>query len=129
MKNNQTEMKNAITEKKNTPKGIDSRLNDTEEQISEYKVVEINSWEQKKRSEDSLRDIWDIKHINIHIIGVPEREEREKEHYKIFDEIVSENVTNLGKEIVIQFRKYKALYRINPKRNTPRYIVIKNDKN
>ena len=105
MKNNQTEMKNAITEKKNTPKGIDSRLNDTEEQISEYKVVEINSWEQKKRSEDSLRDIWDIKHINIHIIGVPEREEREKEHYKIFDEIVSENVTNLGKEIVIQFRK------------------------
>ena len=129
MKNNQTEMKNTITEKKNTPKGIDSRLNDTEEQISEYKVVEINSWEQKKRSEDSLRDIWDIKHINIHIIGVPEREEREKEHYKIFDEIVSENFTNLGKKIVIQFRKYKVPYRINPKRNTPRHIVIKNDKN
>ena len=104
MKNNQTEMKNTITEKKNTPKGIDNRLNDTEEQISEYKVVEINSWEQKKkkRNEDSLRDIWDIKHINIHILGVPEREEREKDHYKIFDEIVSENFTSLGKEIVIQ---------------------------
>ena len=51
MKNNQTEMKNTITEKKNTPKGIDNRLNDTEEQISEYKVVEINSWEQKKKKE------------------------------------------------------------------------------
>ena len=105
MKNNQTEMENTITEKKNTPKGINNRLNDTEEQISVYKVVEINSWEQKKkRNEDSLRDIWDIKHMNSHIIGVPEREERETEHYKIFDEIVSENFTNLGKEIVIQIQ-------------------------
>ena len=42
--------------------------------------------------------------MNSHIIGVPEREEREKEHYKIFDEIVSENFTNLGKEIVIQIQ-------------------------
>ena len=105
MKNNQTEMENTITEKKNTPKGINNRLNDTEEYISVYKVVEINYWEQKKkRNEDSLRDIWYIKHMNSHIIGVPEREEREKEHYKIFDEIVSENFTNLGKEIVIQIQ-------------------------
>ena len=28
---------------------------------------------------DSLRDLWDnIKHTNIHIIGVPEGEERQK---------------------------------------------------
>ena len=33
-----------------------------------------------KRNEDSLRDTWDnIKHTNIHIIGVPEGEEREKD--------------------------------------------------
>ena len=32
-----------------------------------------------KRNEDSLRDLWDnIKCNNIHIIGVPEGEEREK---------------------------------------------------
>ena len=31
------------------------------------------------RNEDSLRDLWDnIKYNNIHIIGVPEGEEREK---------------------------------------------------
>ena len=31
----------------------------------------------KKESEDSLRDLWDnIKCTNIHIIGVPEGEER-----------------------------------------------------
>lgn len=31
MKNNQTEMENTITVKKNTPKGINNRLNDTED--------------------------------------------------------------------------------------------------
>ena len=32
-----------------------------------------------KRNEDSLRDLWDnIKYNNIHIIGVPEGEERER---------------------------------------------------
>ena len=36
--------------------------------------------EKKKKNEDSLRDLWDnIECTNIHIIGVPEGEEREKE--------------------------------------------------
>ena len=39
---------------------------------TEYKI-------KVKRNEDSLRDLWDnIKHSNIHIIGVPEGEEKEK---------------------------------------------------
>ena len=54
-----------------------------------------------KRNEDSLRDLWDnIKHINIHIIGVPEGEEREKGPEKILEEIIAENFPNLGKETV-----------------------------
>ena len=45
-----------------------------------------------KRNEDSLRDIWDnIKRTNIHIIGVPEGQEREKGPEKIFEEIIVEN--------------------------------------
>ena len=32
----------------------------------------------KKKNEDSLRDLWDIKHTNSRIIGVPEGEERER---------------------------------------------------
>ena len=45
-------------------------------------MVEITSEVQNKvkrlkRTEDSLRDLWDnIKHTNIQIIGVPEEEER-----------------------------------------------------
>jgi len=44
-------------------------------------MVEITSEEQNKlkrikRTEDSLRDLWDnIKHTNIRIIGIPEEEE------------------------------------------------------
>ena len=42
-----------------------------------------------KRNEDSLRDLWDnVKHTNIHIIRVPEGEEREKGPKKIFEEII-----------------------------------------
>ena len=56
-----------------------------------------------KRNEDSLRDIWgNIKCNNIHIIWVPEREERDKKHEKIFGEITVENFPNMGKEIATQ---------------------------
>ena len=56
-----------------------------------------------KRNEDSLRDLWDnIKCINIHIIGVPEGEERKKGPEKIFEEIIADNFPNMGKKTVTQ---------------------------
>jgi len=50
IKNNQKQMKNIITEIKDTLEGINCRLNDTEEWISklEYRVAEIIDAEQKK---------------------------------------------------------------------------------
>ena len=48
-----------------------------------------------------LRD--NIKHINIHIIGVPEGEEREKRAENRFEVIIAETFPNLGKEMVFQF--------------------------
>ena len=42
-------------------------------------AAEQNTEKRMKRIEDSLRDLWDnIKCTNIHIIGVPEGEERER---------------------------------------------------
>ena len=70
-------------------------------------MVEITLEEQKtvkrmKRTEDSLRDLWDnIKCTNIRIIGVPE-EEKKKGYEKIFEEIIIENSPNMEKEIVNQ---------------------------
>jgi len=95
-------------------------------------MVEITSEEQNKvkrmkRTEDSLRDLWDnIKHTNIRIIGVPEEEEKKKEYEKIFEEIIVENFPNMEKEIVSQVQEAQRVpYRINPGRNMPRHIIIK----
>ena len=87
LKNKHAETSNAITEIKNTLEGINSRISETEEHISELedRTVEITSEEQNKvkrmkRTEDSLRNLWDnIKSTNIQIIGVREEEERKKE--------------------------------------------------
>ena len=81
-----------------------------------------------KRTEDSLRDLWDhIKPTNIQITGIPEEEEEKKKGYeKIFEEIIVENFPNMEKEIVNQVQEAQRVpYRINPRRNTPRHLLIK----
>ena len=80
-----------------------------------------------KRIEDNLRDLWDnTKRTNIRIIGVPEEEEKKKGSEKIFEEIIVENFPNMGKKLVNQVQEAQRVpYRINPKRNTPRHILIK----
>ena len=79
-----------------------------------------------KRAEDSLRDIWDhITRTNIRITGVP-GEEKKKGYEKIFEEIIVEKFPNMEKEIVNQVQEEQRVpYRINPRRNTPRHILIK----
>ena len=86
----QEEMQNTITEIKNSLEAANSRIQEAEERISEVedRLVEITDAEQKrerrlKTNEESLRELWDnVKCTNIHIIGVPEGEEREKETEK-----------------------------------------------
>ena len=88
LKSKYTETNSKITETKNTLEGINSRICEAE-WVSELedKMVEITSEEQNKvkimkRTKDSLWNLWDnIKHTNILIIGVPEKEE-EKKGYK-----------------------------------------------
>ena len=86
LKNKYTETNNTITEIKNTLEGINSRISEAEEQISELedKMVAITSEEQNKvksikRTEESLRDLWDnIKHTNIRIIGSQKKKIKRK---------------------------------------------------
>ena len=57
----------------------------------EITATEQNIEKSMKRNEESLRDPWDsIKHTNIHILRVPEVEEREEGPEKIFEEIITE---------------------------------------
>ena len=83
-----------------------------------------------KRSVDSLRDLKNnIKCTNIRIIGVPEEEEKKKGTQKTFEEIIAENFPNMGKETVNQVQEVQRVqYRINPRRNMPRRILIKPSK-
>ena len=95
-------------------------------------MVEIISKEQNKlkrmkRTEDSLRVLWDnIKHINIWIIGVAEEEEKKKGYEKISEAIVVDNFPNMQKEIVSQVQEAKRVpHRINTRRKMLRHILIK----
>ena len=134
LKNKQTEMNNTIIEMKTTLEGINSRITEAEERISdledrmlEFTAEEQNKEKRMKRNEDSITDFWDnIKCNNIRIIRVQEGEEREKGPEKIFEEIIVKNFPNMGKEVATQVQKAQQVpYRINPRGNTPRHIVIK----
>ena len=113
LKNKHIETNNTITEVKYTLEGINSRISETEEWISELenKIVQIISEEQNKvkrmnRTEDSLRDLRDnIKHTKILIIGVPEEEEKKKGYEKIFEEVIPDNFPKMEKEIVNQVQE------------------------
>ena len=61
---------------------------------------------------------------NIHIIGDPEGEERERGLEKIFEDMTAENFPNVGKVNQVQ-KAHRVPGRINPRRNTLRHIVIK----
>ena len=67
-------------------------------------MEEQNKVKRMKRTEDSLRDLWDnIKYTNI--IGVPEEEEKKKQYEKIFEETIVENFPNMEKEKALPIRE------------------------
>ena len=134
IKKSQYTMNNAINEIKNTLEATNSRITEAEDRISELedRKVEINESERIKekrikRNEDNLRDLQDnIKRYKIRIIGVPEEEDKKKDHEKILEEILVENFPKMGKEIITQVHETQRFpKRISLRRNTPRHILIK----
>ena len=52
--------------------------------------------------------------------------EEKKEPEKIFEEIIVENIPNIGKEPLTQMQEVQRVpYKISPRRKTPRYTLIK----
>ena len=95
------------------------------EQQEETKIK--NKKQNKTKNQDSIRSLWNIyKHTNIWIIGVPEGEEEEQEIENLFEKIMKENFPNLVKEIDIQVQEAQTVpNKLDPKRPTPRHIIIK----
>ena len=124
IKRSQSIMNNAINEIKNTLEATKSRITEAEDRISEIedRMVEINESERKKekrikRNEDNLRNLWDnVKRPNIQIIGVPEEEDKKKDHEKILEEIIVENFPKMAKEIITQVQGTQRV----PNRKNPR---------
>ena len=60
----------------------------------------------------------------------PRRRREKKGYEKNFKEIIVENFPNMEKKIVNQVQEVQRVpYRINPRRNMPRYILMKFKKN
>ena len=67
--------------------------------------------------------------MNIHIIGVPEGEEREKGPEKILEEIIAENVLNMGKETVTQVQETQSSIQDKSKEEHAETHINQTDKN
>ena len=80
-----------------------------------------------KRTEDSLRDLWDnIKSTNIQITGVLEEDEKKKGYEKIFEEIIVEISPTWKRKSSNQVQEAQRVpCRVNPRRNMLRHILIK----
>ena len=80
-----------------------------------------------QNNEERLRNLQDIlKYSNIRIIGVPEGEEEEQKLENLFEQIMKENFPHLAKEIDFQEvqEAQKVPKKLDPRRNTPRHIII-----
>ena len=60
---------------------------------------EQNKLKRMKRTEESLRALWDnVKCTTLQIIGVPKEEEKKKGYEKIFEEIIVEKYPNMERK-------------------------------
>ena len=128
MKDTRNEIKQNIQGTNSDRKETRTQSNDLEQKEKINIQREQNEKTRIQQSEESLTILWDnLKCSNIWIIGVPEGEEQQQEIENLFEQIIKENVPNLAKET--DFQEVQEAQRIpkklDPKRNTPRHIIIK----
>ena len=127
-------IKAMLSEGKENVQGTNSDRKETGTQIKDLEQKEeINIQPEQneetriQKNEERLRNLQDnLKCFNIQIMGVPEGEEEEQEIEKLFEQITKENFSNLIKEIDFQEVQevQRVLKKLDPKRNTPRDIII-----
>ena len=91
-------------------------------------MVEIIAVEQNKetRMKEQCKRFLGQHEMHQHSHYRDPRGRREKKiSEKIFEKIIAENLPNIGKETVTKALESWSPGRINPRRNTPRHIVIK----
>ena len=106
---------------------IGTQINNLEQKEETNIQPEQNEETRIQKNKERLRNFLDnFKCSNIWIIGVPEGEEEEQEIENFFEKIMKENFPNLAKQI--NFQEVQEAQRVprklNPRRNTPRHIII-----
>uniref|UniRef100_A0A8C9D6W2 L1 transposable element RRM domain-containing protein n=1 Tax=Panthera leo TaxID=9689 RepID=A0A8C9D6W2_PANLE len=133
IKNSQNEVKKAITELQSWMDAAAARMDEAEQRISdiEDKLIENNEAENKREMKAKehklrMREISDsLKRNNIRIIGVPEEEEREIRVEGLCEQIIAENIPNLGKDTDIKVQEaQRTPIRFNKNRPSTRYITV-----
>ena len=127
-------MKAMLSEIKENVQGTNSDGKETGTQINSVDQKEERNIQPEKneeariwKNEERLRNLQDIlKRSNIQIIGVPAGEEEEQKIENLFEQVMKENFPNLAKEI--DFQEVQEAQRVpkklDPRRNTPRHIII-----
>uniref|UniRef100_A0A8I3WKN9 Uncharacterized protein n=1 Tax=Callithrix jacchus TaxID=9483 RepID=A0A8I3WKN9_CALJA len=129
------ELKNTIQELQEVCTGLNTRIVQAEERISEVKV-QLNERKQEdkirdkriKRNEQSLQEMWDyVKRPNLRLIGVPECDkENESKLENTLQDIIQENFPELAKQVNIQPQVIQRTpQRYSSRRATPRHIIIR----
>ena len=97
-----------------------------------WKIEEWKSPNQVSRQKTkwkNIKSVWDqwnnIKQANLHIIGIPEGEEKEKGIENIFEEIITGNFPNLKDADFKMQEAQRAPKKLSSNRPTPRHIIIK----
>ena len=133
IRRSQEKLEHSFAEKQTERGAVKTRMNHAEERITdmEDRVMEITQSGQQtenqiKKLESNIRDLWDnIKWVNLCIIGIPEGEEKEKGIENLFEEIMSENFSNL-KETDIKIQEaQRAPNELNPNWPTQKHIMIR----
>ncbi|KAF6131112.1 hypothetical protein HJG60_008006 [Phyllostomus discolor] len=127
-------MKAMLREMKENAQGTNSDGKETGTQINGVNQKEERNIQPEKNEETRIQNIEErfrnlqdnCKCSNIRIIGVPEGEEEEQEIENLFEQIMKENFPNLAKERDFQevHEAQRAPKKLDPRRNTPRHIII-----
>ena len=121
MKATQREIKQNIQGTNSEGKETRTQSNDLEQKGKINIQPEENEETRIQKSKESLTNLQDnLKHSNIQIIWVPEREEQQRETENLLEEIMMENFPNLAKEIDFQEVQEAQTVpkKLDPKRNT-----------
>uniref|UniRef100_A0A8C8XXF1 L1 transposable element RRM domain-containing protein n=1 Tax=Panthera leo TaxID=9689 RepID=A0A8C8XXF1_PANLE len=126
--------KSFINEVQNKMEAATTPIEETEERIGELEDKIMAKVEAEKKRNKKIQEcegvITELSHAikrnNIHIIGIPEEEAREKGAEGVLEQIIRENFPDLGnkKDIEIQ-QVQRTPFKHNMNRSSARHIIVK----